>query len=75
MVASSAVEVEVARRALFEPESIVLWGVLEELGRLLEYVLFDPRLLLQGAFNIPLDCFVADSAITNGRRRRLAVLG
>ena len=34
-----AVEVEVARRALLEPQPIVLGRVLEELGCLLEYIL------------------------------------
>ncbi len=35
----SAVEVEVPRRALLEPEPIVLWGVLQELRCLLEDIL------------------------------------
>ena len=36
-----AVEVEVARRALLEPEPVVIRRVLEELGRLLQHVLVD----------------------------------
>src|SRR5579875_1993668 len=35
----SAVEVAVARRALLEPEAVVVRGVLEELGGLLQHVL------------------------------------
>src|SRR3954451_16589458 len=38
-------EIEVARRLLLEPETIVLRRVLEELGRLREHVLLAPRLL------------------------------
>ena len=38
-------EIEVARRLLLEPETIVLRRVLEELGRLLEHVLLALRLL------------------------------
>src|SRR5579875_491526 len=36
---ASAVEIEVARRALLEPETVVIGGVLEELGGFLEHVL------------------------------------
>src|SRR5579884_2094643 len=36
--ASLTLEVEVSRRALFEPQAIVVGRILEELGRLLQHV-------------------------------------
>jgi hypothetical protein len=42
-VAGLIVEVEVARRALLEPQPVVLRRVLQELGRLLENVVIFPR--------------------------------
>ena len=50
----SAVEVEVARRALLEPEPVVLGGILEEFGRLLQRVTVLVGLLRERSFDVEL---------------------
>src|ERR1700742_4511883 len=60
----SAVEVEVARRLLLEPQSIVVRGVLEELRGLLQHVL-----VLVVALALVVERVVLGGLVAGGRRR------
>ena len=65
---SLAVEVEVARRPLLEPEPVVIRRVLEKLGRLLEHVVSIPLRGLRG-LDVELGGLFAEMVgrIRNGR--------
>src|SRR5947209_3896841 len=61
----SAVEVEILRRLLLEPEAVVVGRVLEEFGRLLEYVLFVLATLAGGGtLHVVLDRLAAGGRCT-----------
>ncbi len=72
-VVTSAVEVEVARGVLLKPEPVVLWSVLQELGRLLEQVVLVGFAFLRVAVGFRILFVEAAWDIELVRRLRLAV--
>jgi hypothetical protein len=69
---ASVVEIEVARGTLLEPQTVVVRGVLEELGSLLEHVVVLLGLVGELALDRILDGLTAGMiAGMPGRRRRL----